>query len=144
MVGVSQVSGGTGFAVIERSDPETDTCGEGIELRLRATFPPRAGTARLQLEGCEARIVKERGVTASFPLSSFVPGKEVDGGEKHASTAPTVTGKNCDAQLTLPHQTVQPWNVERDIPLDHDAILQASAGEGDAVTVLIGRVRKLQ
>ena len=35
VVDVEQVSGGTGFAIVEQSDPITAPCGDGLDLRLR-------------------------------------------------------------------------------------------------------------
>jgi hypothetical protein len=128
-----QVSGGTGFAIVERSQPVTGTCGDGIELRVRADLLAGAGRARLRLQGAEASIREERKATMRIP---FVGAAAVQGQE--------VIQQSKEMELTLPRQAVAYWEVDRTLPLGRDAILQAGAGEGEDAWLLIARVRAAQ
>lgn len=129
LVGSSQVSGGTGFAIVERSDPETTTCGSGTELWLRAQIPGD-GRARLRLEGVDARVEGTRKVVAAFPVQVSGAG----GVSPMATRAVT---------LELPSQRVAHWTADVDLPLDRDAVVEARI-EGERGTLLTARVRELR
>jgi hypothetical protein len=142
---VNQVSGGTGFAIVMMSDPEVQTCGDGLEVRVLAEPLPGGQAARVRLEGASARILEERPFTVTFPviphLTGTDPSSESPGRPTGDANAKEVRKT---IALTLPHLAIDYWSEEVEAPLDRDVILHASAGEGDAASLLIGRVRVMK
>jgi hypothetical protein len=148
---VELVSGGTGFAIIQVADLVPKTCGDGTDLRLRVELAEGAGQARLKLEGGDVKLLEERPVAATYPDMPLYsgPGGGTDGGSSQgpppaAARAATQQGNDKiikQVQFTLPRQSVQYWTSEINVPLDREVILQTDAAEGEAATVLVGRVR---
>jgi hypothetical protein len=139
---VNQVSGGTGFAIVMMSDPEVQTCGDGLEIRILAEPLPGGGAARVRIEGATSRILEERPFTVTFPVIPHLTGTD---------SSSEATGRPTEAKevrktlsLTLPHLSVDYWSEEVQAPLDRDVILHASAPEGDTASLLIGRVRVMR
>lgn len=139
---VNQVSGGTGFAIVMMSDPEVQTCGDGLEIRILAELLPGGGAARVRLEGASARIIEERPFTVTFPVIPHMTGTDssLESPARPAGAAGTTEVRKT-LSLTLPHQSIDYWSEEVEAPLDRDVILHASAGEGDGASLLVGRVR---
>jgi hypothetical protein len=150
---VELVSGGTGFAIIQVADLVPKTCGDGTDLRLRVELAEGAGQARLKLEGGDVRLLEERAVTATFPDLPVYSGGGggAEGGSSQGPSPPPVRpssqGSNDkiikQVQFTLPRQSVQYWTSEINVPLDREVILQTDAAEGEAATILVGRVRRV-
>ena len=148
VAGLANVSGGTGFAIIERVDPLVRSCGEGTEFRVRVDFLPDSQGARLYLEGVESRLLDVRDVIARFPSLTQAKGgdpsrplgPESDSGGHMGRVVPIVK----ELKMNLPHQSVRYLSVHRNLPLDRSVILYSDAGEGEATRMLIGTVRKLR
>ncbi|MCZ6792351.1 MAG: hypothetical protein O7J95_01910 [Planctomycetota bacterium] len=140
VTGVENVSGGTGFAIIERADPVVTTCGEGNEFRMRVDLLPGGRGARLKLQGVESRLEDIRSVMARFPSLSVAPPTGGSAGTPMSKEAPQLVTK--ELNLTLPEQTVRYFTVERSVPLGRAAILYSDARVGEVVKVLIGTVRR--
>ncbi|MGQ9591308.1 MAG: hypothetical protein ACUVYA_13565 [Planctomycetota bacterium] len=138
---LSFVSGGTGFAVVERIQPEVASCADGAEMRVRADLAndpaqPEA-CARLQVEGAIAAILDERSVKVPYRLLESAGSPSAEGSP--AAGTGRSEPRSGEARLTLPRQKVARWNLERRVPLGRHVILQTESGEDGAV-VLIGRV----
>jgi hypothetical protein len=151
---VELVSGGTGFAIIQVADLIPRTCGDGTDLRLRVELAEGAGQARLKLEGGDVKLIEERLVTASYPDMPLYSGPGGGASESGSSQGPSPAARsgaqqNNDkiikqVQFTLPRQSVQYWTSEINVPLGREVILQTDAAEGEAATILVGRVRLVQ
>ena len=133
VLGVEQVSGGTGYAIIEVGDPITFDVGSGTELRVQATLDVEGATARLRVEGTQAEIVSRRTVQVRYPT---VLASKKDGGD---------AVPRADVQLYLPSQEAVGWRATRRLPVDRWAILQTEPGPESGppgrIRVLVGRVR---
>jgi hypothetical protein len=46
--------------------------------------------------------------------------------------------------LTLPHQSVEYWPAELEVPFGRDVILKMDVPEGETATLVVGRVRHLR
>lgn len=150
-VDATQVSGGTGFAIIQVSDPEIRSAGDGTELWVQAATTSGPSHLRLTVGGLRTRILEERPVVATFPtLEPTSPGSGVSVGSGEegsaAASAPlTHLWRVKNVTLTLPRQDVRCWSAEVDIPPGRDAILEIDARDGeDTATVLVGRVRSVR
>jgi hypothetical protein len=144
---VSNVSGGTGFAILMASDPEIQSFGDGLEMRLLAEPLPGGEAARVRLEGAWARTVEERPFTVTFPVIPYMTGTYADADAEspgRPSGKATATGMRKTLPITLPHQAIDYWSVEVEAPHDRDVILHVNAGEGDSASILIGRVRAIK
>jgi hypothetical protein len=132
LVGSDQVSGGTGFAIVERSQPQTATCGTGGGLWLRADFSDDGGSARLRVEAADAVVEEVRSVEAVFPnLAGYVSEDEGSDAEMARTSL----------KLELPRQRVTHFAVDVTVPIGRDALLQTRL-DGDRGTLLVGRVHR--
>ncbi len=137
----SRVSGGTGYSTVECIQPETSSCADGAEMRLRADLdgdPARPGrTARLQVDGAIAAILDERELKVPYRLHG---GSGSDGSPSGAEPPRgSRSEREGTARLSLPRQKFTRWDLERRVPLGRHVVLQTESGEYGAV-VLIGRV----
>ncbi len=139
IVGVEEVSGGTGFAIIQMSDPVSATFGEGVDFRYRID-PGRDGRARLLLYGDDVRSLGTRDLTARVPTIGAVSaeGRTRPGGSY--SSGSDVVEDVKELTLTLPRQTVTDWSVSRDVPPGRDVLLKLEAVAGSQPRILVGRV----
>ncbi len=126
---VVQVSGGTGFAIIEVGDPVTQEAGSGMELRVRADLQVDADRAFLQIDGAEATITATRKVVTEYTVVSV------------ASSKPLQELQPVKRTLLLPRQETRRWDIRRTLPLDRWIILHSDVKQGDQAHLLIGRVR---
>ncbi|MBN1442377.1 MAG: hypothetical protein JXA90_06685 [Planctomycetes bacterium] len=147
-VDVEQVSGGTGFAIIQVSDPIVRSAGDGTELWLQAAPTADPSRLRLTVGGLRTRIIEERAVVAALPTlepTGTTSGAAVSSRGGSASAAVNHLWRIKEVTLTLPSQDVQCWSAEVEVPPGRSAILHVDARDGeDAATVLVGRVRPVR
>ncbi len=138
VVDIEAVSGGTGFAIVERHDPVTQTCGDGLEFRIQVDLGEGDRPARLHLYGAEAKLSESRKVRSRTPTIGEVTS------EGEAQGLPAGAHSTTEFHLTLPSQDVLYWDVERDIRLDADVVLHSDARAGRDAQLLIARVREVR
>ena len=134
---VHNVSGGTGFAILETSDPQPSTCGTGSELRVRVD-PAGDSDVRIYLQGADANLDKLRTVQAKFP-AIFVIGTGSDStsdAEKSQPSTKSIT-------VGLPDQTVRYWNCDALAPNGHSVLLGAESDEDGKLRLLIATAKWL-
>ncbi|MGQ9590798.1 MAG: hypothetical protein ACUVYA_10945 [Planctomycetota bacterium] len=140
---VDQVSGGTGYAVLEVSDPEVSWCGDGTELFVQADSTADPARLRITLGALFAKIVKEERVAVRFPVLTPTSREIVPGPSSEEEPSPGVvhvlTPK--EVYLTLPRQDIRVFSAEVEAPADRAVVLKTDAGQGDRATLLIGRAR---
>lgn len=130
---LENVSGGTGFAIIQTTDPVTDVCGDGREFRVRVEPGADGKTARLAIDGVEAKLEGTRRIKVRLPGLSV-----------HSESKETPKSAVIEMWLRLPEQTVKYWEFERNIPIGRPVILESDAVEGDQMRLLIGSVRRAE
>lgn len=141
VTGVDNVSGGTGFAIVEMPRPVVSTCGEGAEFRMQVDLATHGDLARLHLQGVEATILEIKSVKARYPsITETLTSKSDRAGQTSVSAPRFVVN---EVQLSLPRQKVVYWQLDRELPLDRDVILESSA-EGEGARLLVARVRKIR
>ena len=131
ITGVENVSGGTGFAIIERTDPVVGRCGSGSELRVKIDLVPDTDNAFVQLKGVSTELVEMRSALATYPSV---------GAQTQSGSALTRVVK--EIHVGLPEQNVRHWNVQRQVPIGRDVVLHASTAVGAGGTLLIARVER--
>ena len=140
---VEQVSGGTGYAVLEVSDPEVSWCGDGTELFVQADSTADPARLRITLGALSAKIVEEERVAVRFPVLTPTSREIVPGPSSEEEPSPGVvhvlTPK--EVYLTLPRQDIRVFSAEVEAPADRAVVLKVDARQGDRATLLIGRAR---
>ena len=135
LVDVEQVSGGTGFAIIEVADPIIKDGGSGIQLRLEATLSGDGAHAHLRFEGERARLLEKRDVRTVYPVITAVAAR---GGKSEAAETPVIQS----VKLTLPKQETIRWEILRTLPIGRWSILYRDAKAGEGVQLVVGRVTR--
>lgn len=133
LMSVEQVSGGTGFAIIEVADPILGDGGSGTQLRLEATLSDDGTHAHLRFEGERARLLEKRAVSTRYPVITAVT-------EQTSESAPAVIGQ--EVKLTLPTQESVRWGVLRSMPLGRWGVLYRDAKAGEGVQLVVARVTR--
>ncbi len=131
LVGVDQVSGGTGFANIEVADPVFADGGSGTQIRLEAMLASDGHNAHLRFEGERASILEKRVVSTVYPVLTAVTASK-------GEPAPAAVGQNVG--LTLPQQESLRWDIVRQLPLGRWGILYSDAKAGEGVQLVVARV----
>lgn len=145
VVGAREVSGGTGYAVLQRSSIDVRSFADGTELWLQAVPSPDATCLRIAVGGLRVRLVEERPVAVTI-LSLADPiqaGSAQPSGSSDAGTAQgmAIAERRKKIQLTLPRQAAELWSAETEVPSGRDVVLQVDAPEGDRATLLVARAR---
>jgi hypothetical protein len=139
IVDSEQVSGGTGFAIIERSDPVVSSVGDGLDLHIKVDLPPQGERAFLQIRGLEVRVLDLRKVTARFPTMSAAP---VPGTAGQQNIAVTDSIQRVD--LSLPTESLTEWDHAIELPLGRDVLLAAEGPPEAAARLVVARVVELR